>query len=101
MDGWPDSEQGHPFARVVGRWGRWVVAVVSGNEKQVVLFEWGDERGQRAVEFAERLIEPLSIVLVPVQLFEILYVGKQEPTIVPPEPRTNGVDSLSVRRGVP
>jgi hypothetical protein len=48
-----------------------VVAVVSGDEKQVVLFEWGDERGQRAVELAERLIEPRSVVSVPVQLVEI------------------------------
>src|SRR3954465_12508572 len=60
-----DGEQGHAFARVVARAGRWIVTVVGCQKKQIVLAKGVNERGQRLIELLKRPVEPRNVVPVP------------------------------------
>jgi hypothetical protein len=56
---------------MVGGRGRRVVAVVGGQEQQIVLAKCGEEPRKRGVEVAEPLVEPHHVVSVPPDLVEI------------------------------
>ena len=56
---------------MVGRRRRWIVAVIGGEKKQVVLAQGGKKRGKGAIERAECFMKPRSVVSVPPELVEI------------------------------
>src|SRR5262249_40102292 len=91
-----EPEHGHALARVVAGLSCGVVAVVGGDEQQVVLPQCGHQSWKRRVKVAQRLIEPRSVVPVPELLVEIYKVGEQQPTLGAGQPSGDGVDAVGV-----
>ena len=73
------SDQQRVLARVVGRGGRRIAAVIRGQQQQVVRAERGAQIGDGGVDLLQAAVEALGIVAVPVGHVGLDEVDEDEP----------------------
>ena len=75
------GEQRDALPRMIGRGSRRIVAVVGGDEEQIVLAKRRSDRRKCVVELPECSLETGHVVPMTVQRVEIYQVGEEQPTL--------------------
>ncbi len=91
-------DQQRVLARMVGRCGGRVAAVVRGQHQQVVGAERGAQIRDRSVDLLQAAVEALRVVAVPVGLIRLDEIDEHEALAGLPRERDRAREAIGVRR---